>query len=45
MGKPIVVCQAPTTPGELIRWVVILGNGTTAFLTTTEVMALARQAA
>lgn len=45
MGTPTVLCQAPSLPGELIRWVVLMPNGTTATLTTTEVMELARQAA
>lgn len=43
-AKPIVVCQAPSSHGELIRWTVILPNGSTAFLTTSEILALTRPA-
>lgn len=45
MGKPTIICQAPTLPGELIRWVVLMPNGTTQQLTTTQVMELARATA
>lgn len=43
-AKPIVVCQAPSSRDEPILWKVILPNGSTAFLTTSETLALTRPA-
>jgi hypothetical protein len=42
VSKPVLVCQAPTSRGEPIRWLVILADGTSASLTTKEALALAR---
>lgn len=42
---PIVLCRAPSLPGELVRWLVLMPNGSTVSLTTIEVLELTRQTA